>query len=83
MRCFLIPQIYFQPDAGERELSLFHRLKLYADDESQSTTKPVVAEEVSLLDIPAYYNPAIFFDLFLHARYLKPHARYLKSEGRS
>jgi hypothetical protein len=36
-------QLHFTPDAGEKNLEIFHRLKLYADDDPTGLSrKPVV-----------------------------------------
>mmetsp|Transcript_40581 Transcript_40581/g.90202 ORF Transcript_40581/g.90202 Transcript_40581/m.90202 type:complete len:206 (+) Transcript_40581:184-801(+) len=36
--------LYFVPDAREKEVTLYHKLRLYEEDGSQSTKKPVVTE---------------------------------------
>jgi hypothetical protein len=39
----LLPQLHFTPDAQEKDLEIFHRLKLYADDDpTGQSRKPVV-----------------------------------------
>jgi hypothetical protein len=42
-------QLHFTPDAGEKDLEIFHRLKLYADDDpTGQSRKPVVHVSLNL-----------------------------------
>lgn len=46
----LCPQLHFAADAGEKPVEVFHRLKLYADDDpTGQTRKPVVSVGCTLL----------------------------------
>lgn len=46
----LCPQLHFAADAGEKPVEVFHRLKLYADDDpTGQTRKPVVSVGYALL----------------------------------
>lgn len=39
----MLPQLHFQPDAQEKDLEVFHRLKLYSDDDpTGASKKPVI-----------------------------------------
>lgn len=45
----LILQLHFTPDAQEKDLEIFHRLKLYADDDpTGQNKKPVTSVRIAL-----------------------------------